>query len=198
MDIKEVVQGKRFDGGKLCRTQDLVKGAFVTEFTIARVEDSGPEYTRVRKLDLVLGKTVDFNIHTDLATEVYQSTATIAEVKVTRTQLIEAFMVCNFGIVEVVFHKQVKEEHVAKRLREMKSEEVSSAQKSKKVAKELLEGEVRKLVGLVYRHDEKWGRTQMFDAEELFKNGSLAGSERLVDHRTIVSVKYGNVMYKLK
>ena len=114
------------------------------------------------------------------------------EQKVTRTELVEILEGAKDTIFTVNFQKQIKPEDMSKRLKQLAGQKIL-ASKSAALAKDLLAGEERTLVGYMLDVEPKMGRSQVIDLE-------AEGDHRLrlVDHRTLNWIIIRNVKYVLK
>ncbi len=117
--------------------------------------------------------------------------------KVTSTQLAE-ILTQQVGdtVITVRFTKQAKPEDVLAKLTESGDNLVNivnDKKGGKNLAKSLLVGEERDLVGYVIRPEPLLGRTKMVDL-----NITAGGKDRLVDHRTIKHIIFKGTKYELK
>jgi hypothetical protein len=117
--------------------------------------------------------------------------------KVTSTQLAE-ILTQQVGdtVITVRFTKQAKPEDVLGKLTEPGDNLiniVNDKKGGKNLAKSLLVGEERDLVGYVIKPEPLLGRTKMVDL-----NITAGGKDRLVDHRTIKHIIFKGTKYELK
>ena len=117
--------------------------------------------------------------------------------KVTRTELAELLETAGDAIFTVCFSKQVKEKDAKKALEsflDQKGRKTELKKKVKDLAKQVLGGEERKLIGYLLRTEPKMGRSQVIDLE-IDKDKHRI---RLVDHRTLRWLILKGVKYEVK
>lgn len=113
------------------------------------------------------------------------------EEKVSRTELVEKLEGAGDTCFTVVFHKQATDKQVADLLADLEGKDLSTDRGRRALARELLHGEERALVGYLKTAEPKMGRSLVVDLE-------VSGSQhnlRMVDHRTIKSLILKNVRY---
>jgi hypothetical protein len=135
----------------------------------------------------------EFWISSDIVREgLFSADQFTDEQKMTRTELVEILEGAKDTIFTVNFHKQIKTADVSKRIKQKAGQKILSS-KSAALAKDLLAGEERTLIGYLVDVEPKMGRSQVIDLE-------ATGDHRLrlVDHRTLNWIIIRNVKYVLK
>lgn len=111
--------------------------------------------------------------------------------EVTATELAKIFKNVGQRVFLVEFHLQPSVSSVEETLAGLSDGELSTKRKRQRVAKELIAGRNRRLVGHLIKHEPKMGRSMVRDLEiEEGKN-----NVRLVDHRHIERLVVGGTEY---
>lgn len=130
-----------------------------------------------------------------VANEMYAANQYTEEVKVSRTEMVEALENAGDAIFTVTFGKKVSEKAVRDAIGlHVDSGDGADPAAIRRTAKTLLAGEPRTLVGYLVHTEPKMGRSQVVDLEKPVGSHRL----RLVDHRTITSLVLRNKKYTLK
>lgn len=130
--------------------------------------------------------TIDSNI---LENEAYSASQYSEEKEVNRTAMIEVLEGAGDTVFTVVFDKKTSQKSIVEALSELDS--IPTTKKDlNKLAKSLLAGAERTMIGYLASTEQKMGRSTVFDLE--------AGQLRLVDHRTVKELIVKNVKYTLK
>ena len=171
-----------------CDAKKLVAGDYVSRvsyYEIISVNGDGSQ-TRVKNEDGVQW-TID---HAIVSNECNSASQHYREEVVTQSRLAEILMEANQRVFTVVFRKQVAVAVVDEKLRSADHEELQNGRKRRKLARDLLEGEERTLVGYLVKSEAGLGRSRVVDLKAPGDN-----RERLVDHRTIISIIIDGVRY---
>lgn len=121
------------------------------------------------------------------------------EVKLTKTQLAEAFSNIGDTVFTVSFNKLPVQSDVNNAIKSLNSGGIKSTADMKKIVKGAFEGEERILVGYRTGGESALGRSTVIDLEqERGDNPDWDARTRQVDHRTINFFIYKNVKYSLK
>jgi len=99
------------------------------------------------------------------------------EEKVTRTEMVKKLINAKETAFTVTFRKLKKEEEITERLRNIKNKKDLQ---DKKLAKELIEGDLHTLTGHLLKSENHLGRSLVIDL-----NQPYGQSFRQVDHRTL-------------
>jgi len=133
-----------------------------------------------------------------LQNEAFSATQFTKEREVSRTEMVEALESAGDSVFTVVFDKKVSQKSIAQEITDLQADEEGFQTMSKrdinKLAKTLLAGTERRLVGYLASTEPKMGRSTVVDLEIATDKHRL----RLVDHRTIKELVLRNVRYTLK
>ncbi len=116
------------------------------------------------------------------------------EVKLTRTELVEKMEGAGDACFTVIFNKQVTDKGMAQKLAAMDKAgelDLTSDRTRRALARELLVGQERRLVGYLVSSEPKLGRSVVVDLEVPEDSHNI----RLVDHRTVTALILKNVRY---
>ncbi|MBH22942.1 MAG: hypothetical protein CMH57_00515 [Myxococcales bacterium] len=123
--------------------------------------------------------------------EMYTATQYAVEEKVSRTELVEKLESAGETVFAVTFLKQVTDKGIAAKLKDLDPDAVRTDKSRRALARELLKGEERTLVGYLLTAEPKLGRSMVIDLEVPSGKHNI----RMVDHRTIQSLVLKNVLY---
>lgn len=125
--------------------------------------------------------------------EMYSAGQYDREVRLTRSELAERLTAVGDTCFTVRFRKQVSERAVAARLAVLAADPASISDEAacRRLAKELLEGEERVLVGYLVDAQPRLGRSMVIDLDVEAGEHAI----RMVDHRTISELITRNVRY---
>lgn len=128
-----------------------------------------------------------------LENEAYTADQYTEQREVSRTEMVEALESAGESVFAVVFDKKISQKDIVQALQEL-DEIPDKKTQLNKLAKSLLAGEERRLVGYLASTEPKMGRSTVVDLEIPADRYRL----RLVDHRTIKELILRNVRYILK
>jgi len=166
---------------------DIKVGDRLSRLAYYEVVKTTDKDTIVKNLD-----GFEFKISNNIVSrEMYSSSQFAVTQKINKTDLVEVLEKVGDTIFTVTFHKQNTEKNICDILKNMP--DISTAAARKKLAKDLLAGELRTLVGYLVHTEPKMGRSKVVDL-----NVTTGYNVRLVDHRTIESIISKNVKYTLK
>lgn len=117
-----------------------------------------------------------------------------SEERVSRTQIVEMLEEAKDRVFTVNFNKLPSEKSVLNCLKGVAVADLANDKALKKLAKQLLIGENRTLIGHLDRTEPKLGRSTVTDLEIPIDQHR----QRLVDHRTIQWLIIGGVKYLVK
>ena len=129
--------------------------------------------------------------HNVIEEGMYTSNQYDEEKKVNRTQLVEILENSKNHIFQVNFNKKPTDATVNEKLSQVSVGTFSDKGLLKKLARELLVGEERTLIGYLASTEPKMGRSKVVDLEVEKGKHNL----RLVDHRTINWIIFKNIKY---
>jgi len=116
------------------------------------------------------------------------------EKKVARSEIVERLENAKDMIFTVNFNKLPNEKSLLERLQNVKISDLGSETELKKLAKDMVKGELRTMVGHLNHSEPRMGRSSVTDLE--IPVGQHRN--RLVDHRTINWLIINNVKYVVK
>lgn len=176
-----------------CNPDDLKAGDWLSRISYMEVMGVTGDGVKVRNLagtEWSISKSI-------IQAECYAAGQVREERSDSRTNIARDFVSSTNGaIVEVKFMKQVDPLKVAEKLASLTTAPSALPDKTRKVlAKELLQGEERVLVGYVLSTDEATGRVNVLDVKA---TGPVSGRKRQVDPRTIDYLIVRNIKTKVK
>ncbi len=130
-----------------------------------------------------------------METEMVSACQVDEEKNVTRTEIVNKLLHAGDTIFTIHFSKKNTENAVADRLESVTMDDLQPPRKRRALAKELLEGSERTLIGYLWNAEPEMGRSRVIDLEI---DGSLEQKKRLVDHRTIHWLILNRVKYVVK
>lgn len=186
---------------KRSKFTDIKQGEYMCEVQYYKVTDKDDQKIEVRN-----ERGFEFGINDKIVEEgLFSASQFSTTKKVSRTELVNHLENAKDTVFTVNFNKQPNEESVKAILEKTSLADFGDGAKRKKLAKELMKGEERTLVGYLKDGEPKLGRSQVVDLEELFENferkkkgESEKHTERLVDHRTINWLILKNTKYVSK
>ena len=125
--------------------------------------------------------------------EMYSASQYNEEVEVSRTEMVEALESAGDSVFTVVFDKKTSQKSIVAALGEL-DELPSKRTALNKLAKSMMAGEERTLVGYLASTEPKMGRSTVVDLQIDPSQHQL----RLVDHRTVKGLVLRNTKYVLK
>ena len=128
-----------------------------------------------------------------LQNEAYAAGQYDEEREVSRTEMVEALESAGDSVFTVVFDKKISQKDIVSTLQEL-DEIPDKKTELNKLAKSMLAGSERRLVGYLASTEPKMGRSTVVDLEVPTNKHRL----RLVDHRTVKELILRNVRYVLK
>jgi len=128
-----------------------------------------------------------------LENEAYAASQYTEEREVSRTEMVEALESAGDSVFTVVFDKKTSQKSIVTALSAL-DELPDKKTQLNKLAKSILAGEERRLVGYLASTEPKMGRSTVVDLEVSTDQHRL----RLVDHRTLKELVLRNVRYTLK
>jgi hypothetical protein len=128
-----------------------------------------------------------------LQNEAYCASQYTAEREVSRTEMIEALESAGDSVFTVVFDKKISQKDIVETLQALDSVPTKKTDLNK-LAKSMLAGSERRMVGYLASTEPKMGRSTVVDLEVPATEHRL----RLVDHRTVKELILRNVRYVLK
>ena len=128
-----------------------------------------------------------------LQNEAYAADQYTEEQEVSRTEMVEALESAGDSVFTVVFDKKTSQKSIVEALSDLNELPTKKTQLNK-LAKSMMAGEERRLVGYLASTEPKMGRSTVVDLEVSPNNHRL----RLVDHRTVKELILRNVRYTLK
>lgn len=134
--------------------------------------------------------TIDNSI---VENEMYSASQYTEERTVSRTEMVEALEFAGDSIFTVVFDKKTNQKNITAALMGLEELPVKKAA-ANKLAKSMMTGQERKLVGYLCSTEPKMGRSIVVDLEIDSDKHNL----RLVDHRTVKELILRNTRYVLK
>ena len=145
------------------------------------------------RLDLRNSEGLEWIITPDIvAHEMYSASQFTDTKKVSRTEMVEAMESAGDAIFTVVFDKKVSQKDVVETLQTLDTVPEKKTALNK-LAKGMLSGSERTLVGFLASTEPKMGRSTCVDLEI-----GTGYNLRLVDHRTVKELILRNVRYVLK
>lgn len=164
----------------------------------------GDRLSRVSYMEIVGKRGSSFSVKNEegmtwtiagsiLQNEAYSASQYTEEREVNRTEMVEALESAGDSVFTVVFDKKISQKSIAAALAEL-DELPSKKTALNKLAKSMMAGEERTLVGYLASTEPKMGRSVVIDLEI----PADKHRPRLVDHRTIKELILRNVRYTLK
>lgn len=115
-------------------------------------------------------------------------------INVSRTEIIDKLESAGDSVFSATFNKLPNETSLSEALGKMAVADLTDTKKLKKLAKEVMLGEERTIVGYLVSLEPKMGRSTVHDLEVPKGQHPL----RQIDHRTISSLVIKNVKYVVK
>lgn len=174
---------RRFDVKRLQVGERLSR---VQYYQVVAVDEAGGVVTLENTQGL--RSKVSFEV---AAAELHAASLYGREEQVSRTDLVERLTHAGDTVFTVRFRKQLTEKGVSEKLASLTPEELADDRTRRAIARDLLEGEERVLVGYLLPGQERLGRSMVIDLE-------VEGGEhavRMVDHRTVTELICKNVRW---
>ena len=186
---------------KRCKFTDIKEGDYLCEVQYYKVTDKDAQ-----KIEVKNERGFEFGINDKIIEEgLFSANQFSATKKVSRTELVRVMENAKDTVFMVNFNKQPNEESVKHILESTSLADFGDDTKRKKLAKDLMLGEERTLIGYLLDGEPKLGRSQVVDLEEHFENFNrkkakedVKHTKRLVDHRTINWLVLKNTKYIVK
>lgn len=175
---------------KLCDTTQLKPGDWLSRISYMKVVEIRSNGT----LKVENENGYSWSIAPDVVEQECRAAGQFKETrKVTRTQLAEKLKSAGHLIFTVEFEKQPTTSSVEKHLTDSDIGDLTVVKKRRKLARDILKGPVRTLVGHLKQSEPHMGRSVVCDLEI-----PTAQNERQVDHRKINYIIIDNVRYQQK
>lgn len=126
--------------------------------------------------------------------EMFSASQYTSELKVTRTELVEHMEKAGDACFTVIFNKQATDKLISEKLAALDTDgnlNLSTDRERRRIARDLLMGDERRLVGNLLSTEPKLGRSVVRDLEIPDGRHNI----RLVDHRTVKALILKNVRY---
>ncbi len=179
-----------------CNVQSIEIGHHLSRVSYVKVIDISPcRSTITVKNQDNLQWTIDSNI---VAKEMVSAHQVNEEQIVSRSDVVKKLMGAGDSVFTVQFSKKVDEKIVSDRLQSVQSTDLEPPKKRRALAKELLTGETRTLVGYLFNTEPEMGRSRVVDLQiesTTDNTKDVFSRTRLVDHRTVNYLILNRVKY---
>ena len=160
--------------------------------TTEYLEITGVERKGYKVVDLDSG--VPFLIDKDLAEAYDKADTHDTSLKLSMTELADVLVNAGSKVFTVTYNKKPEPLEVAEAILQMTAKD----SKSKTKVGQLMKGGLRTLRGRLQKAEPTLGRSNVIDLDVKKEKGTYDNRRRLVDHRTIVSIIIGDVLYTVK